>query len=99
MHENRGSGSLNALVTHPSVVRALLDYVYIALGREGTVVVGDAPLQSCDIDLLWESQDWLTIPRFYEAHSKLNVVLEDWRLELYHRDGKLTFRKELRHVG
>jgi uncharacterized protein (DUF362 family) len=96
LHENRGSGSLNALVTHPSIVRALLDFVYIALGREGTVVVGDAPLQSCDIDLLWESQDWLTIPRFYEAHSKLNVVLEDWRLELYHRDGKLTFRKELR---
>ena len=96
MHENRGSGSLNALVTHPSVVRAVLDFVYIALGREGTVVLGDAPLQSCDIDLLWESQDWLTIPRFYEAHSKLNVVLEDWRLELYHRDGKLTFRKELR---
>ena len=96
LHENRGVGSLNSLVTHPSIVRALLDFVYIALGREGTVVVGDAPLQSCDIDLLWKSQDWLTIPRFYEAHSKLNVVLEDWRLELYHRDGKLTFRKERR---
>jgi uncharacterized protein (DUF362 family) len=96
LHENRGSGSLNSLVTHPSIVRALLDFVYIALGREGTVVVGDAPLQSCDIDKLWESQDWLTIPRFYEAHSKLKVVLEDWRLELYHREGKLAFRKELR---
>lgn len=96
LHENRGSGSLNSLVTHPSIVRALLDFVYIALGKEGTVVVGDAPLQSCDIGMLWESQDWLTIPRFYEAHSKFKVVLEDWRLELYHRDGKLTFRKELR---
>jgi uncharacterized protein (DUF362 family) len=96
LHENRGSGTLNALVTHPSIVRAVLDFVYIALGKEGTVVVGDAPLQSCDIDLLWKSQDWLTIPRFYEAHSKFKVVLEDWRLELYHRDGKLTFRKELR---
>ena len=60
------------------------------------MVVGDAPLQSCDIDLLWKSQDWFTIPRFYESHSKLKVVLDDWRLELYHRDGKLTFRKELR---
>lgn len=96
MHENRGSGSLNGLVTHPSVVRALLDFVYIALGKEGTVVVGDAPLQSCNIDLLWKSQDWFTIPRFYESHSKLKVVLDDWRLELYHRQGKLTFRKELR---
>jgi uncharacterized protein (DUF362 family) len=98
LHENRGSGTLNALVTHPSVVRALLDYVYIALGKEGTVVVGDAPLQSCDIGLLWERGDWPAIPGFYEAHSKLKVVLEDWRLELYHRDGKLTFRKELRQA-
>jgi uncharacterized protein (DUF362 family) len=96
MHQNRGSGSLNALVTHPSIVRALLDYVCIALGKKGTVVVGDAPLQSCDIDKLWKSHDWLTIPKFYEAHSNLKIVLEDWRLELYHRDGKLTFRKELR---
>ncbi len=98
LHENRGPGSRNALVTHPSIVRALLDYVYIALEKEGTVVVGDAPLQSCDIDKLWKSQEWLAIPRFYEAHSKLKVVLEDWRLELYHRDGKLTFRKELRQA-
>ncbi|MGO9571518.1 MAG: DUF362 domain-containing protein [Desulfomonilaceae bacterium] len=99
LHENRGSGSLNALVTHPSVVRALIDFVYIALGKEGAVVVGDAPLQSCNIGMLWESQDWLTIPRFYEAHSKFKVVLEDWRLELYHRDSKLTFRKEMRPSG
>jgi uncharacterized protein (DUF362 family) len=98
MHRNRGSGSLNALVTHPSIVRALLDYVYIALGNEGTVVVGDAPLQSCDIDNLLKSHDWLAIPKFYETHSNLNIVLEDWRLELYHRDGKLTFRKEHRQT-
>ncbi len=98
LHANRGSGSLEGLVTHPSIVRALLDYVCIALGKEGTVVVGDAPLQSCDIGKLWKSQDWLTIPSFYEAHSKLKVVLEDWRLELYHRDGKLTFSKELKQA-
>jgi uncharacterized protein (DUF362 family) len=98
LHENRGSGTLDTLVTHPSIVRALVDYVYIALGKEGTVVVGDAPLQSCDINMLWETQDWLAIPRFYDAHSNLKVVLEDWRLEVYHRDGKLTFRKELRQA-
>ena len=60
------------------------------------MVVGDAPLQSCNIDLLWKSQDWFSIPRFYESHSKLKVVLDDWRLELYHREGKLRFRKEMR---
>ncbi|MGB6063296.1 MAG: DUF362 domain-containing protein, partial [Desulfomonilaceae bacterium] len=43
-------------------------------------------------------QDWLTIPKFYEAHGKLKILFEDWRLELYHRDSKLTFKKELRHA-
>jgi uncharacterized protein (DUF362 family) len=98
MHENRGPGRLDAVVTHPSIVRAVLDFVCIALRQEGTVIVGDAPLQSCQIDQLWESQDWLTVPGFYKAHSKLNVVFEDWRRELYHRHGKLTFRKEMRQV-
>ena len=36
---------LDALVTHGSIVRAILDYVVIALKGEGEIVVGDSPLQ------------------------------------------------------
>ena len=45
MHTNRGKGTLQSVVTHPSIVRSLLDYIFIALKGEGEVVVGDAPLQ------------------------------------------------------
>ncbi len=39
---------LEALVTHASVVRALLDYVIIALAGEGEITIGDSPLQYAD---------------------------------------------------
>ena len=36
-------GPLEAVITHGSVIRAILDYVLIALAGKGSVVVGDAP--------------------------------------------------------
>ena len=43
-------GGTDELVTHASVLRAVLDYVWLA--RPGRVVVGDAPLQLCDFAAL-----------------------------------------------
>lgn len=50
LHFNAADNSpnLDCVITHPSLVRAVLDYVQIALQGQGTVIVGDAPLQSCD---------------------------------------------------
>ena len=36
-------GDINALITHGSVIRALLDYTYLALGGRGRIVIGDSP--------------------------------------------------------
>ena len=38
-------GDLDGLITHASVLRPLLDYVWIASRGKATVVVGDSPLQ------------------------------------------------------
>jgi uncharacterized protein (DUF362 family) len=38
----------SAKCTHGSVLRAVLDYVLLALGGQGSVAFGNAPLQSCD---------------------------------------------------
>ncbi|MDR3362258.1 MAG: DUF362 domain-containing protein [Desulfovibrio sp.] len=50
LHFNAADNSpnLDCVITHPSLVRAVLDYVRIALQGRGTIIVGDAPLQSCD---------------------------------------------------
>jgi uncharacterized protein (DUF362 family) len=53
MHRNEGAGGLEPLVTHPAVVRAVVD---AALQAEASqVIVGDAPLQSCDFGALLDA--------------------------------------------
>jgi len=40
------------LVTHPAVIRAVLDYVYIACGPEGRILLADAPVQGAQFEPL-----------------------------------------------
>src|SRR5690349_18276286 len=49
-HQHYRDGKLHWVVTDPRLVRAVCDYACMAVGREGHVIVGDAPLQSAD----WE---------------------------------------------
>ena len=48
----RGMAAVFAIVTHPSVVRALIDYVYLAVGKSGRITVGDTPLENCEFSEL-----------------------------------------------
>lgn len=43
-------GSFECLVTHTSVIEAVLHYVVLA--KPGSIIVGDAPIQDCDFDNL-----------------------------------------------
>jgi uncharacterized protein (DUF362 family) len=43
-----------AKCTHASIVRAVVDYALIAAGPRGEVVIGNAPLQSCDFEAVVE---------------------------------------------
>jgi uncharacterized protein (DUF362 family) len=50
LHRNEGPGGMDCMITHPSVLRAVLEYVFLA--RPSQVVLGDAPLQGCDFERL-----------------------------------------------
>ena len=52
-HAPQGPATLEALITHTSVIQAVLEYV--ALTSPAAITVGDAPLQSCDFHLLREA--------------------------------------------
>jgi len=52
LHENQGPWGLDAVVTHPSLVRAVAEAVLCAGASE--VLIGDAPIQGCDFDRLME---------------------------------------------
>ncbi|MBO0722562.1 MAG: DUF362 domain-containing protein [Blastocatellia bacterium] len=52
LHENQGPGGMDPLVTHPSLVRAVVQSVLRSDPAE--VIVGDAPLQGCDFGRLMD---------------------------------------------
>ncbi len=68
-HHAQG-GDLFSIITHPAVIRAVLDYVMLALKGEGSVVIADAPQMDCDFSALRE-QTGLS-------------VLQEWFWKTYH---------------
>lgn len=50
LHQNRGDGGLLPLITHQSVIKAVVEEVLKA--NPAQVIVGDAPIQSCDFKKL-----------------------------------------------
>ncbi|MGA3091071.1 MAG: DUF362 domain-containing protein [Terriglobales bacterium] len=53
LHENEGPGGLDCLLTHFSVIRAVVDAALQTDAAE--VLVGDAPIQGCNFDVLVEA--------------------------------------------
>lgn len=59
MHENKGPWGLEPLITHFALIKQVVEE--LLLSDAGEVVVGDAPLQSCDLDALlaWgDMREW-----------------------------------------
>ncbi len=50
LHFNESGGGMDCLVTHASVIEAVARYV--ALAEPGSIVIGDAPVQGCDFEVL-----------------------------------------------
>jgi uncharacterized protein (DUF362 family) len=80
MHENHNGGSLDCVITHASLIRAVLDYVLIALDGNGEVIVGDAPLQSADFNRICAA-GLNDIMAFYGQHANVPIKLVDFRIE------------------
>ncbi len=73
------NGSMDAQITHGSVIRAILDYVYIALGGEGTIIIGDAPVQSCNFKKVIEVAGLNSIMKYYQKNATIKIKIVDFR--------------------
>ncbi|HEX5736727.1 MAG TPA: DUF362 domain-containing protein [Blastocatellia bacterium] len=75
MHENQGPWGIEPLVTHPSIIRAAV--VSALQAGASQVMVGDAPVQGCDFNLLmsatglgeWAADLESVEPRFKGIHD------------------------------
>jgi hypothetical protein len=68
----------NAKTTHGSVLRSLIDYVLIAVGEEGRVCFGNAPVQSCNWNAVLKDTCAAKVLEFYQKKSA-PVGAEDLR--------------------
>ena len=82
MHFNKNTkiveNSLECLITHPAIVRAIADYCLIALKGTGQIIIGDAPMQFCDLDKLLEFSGYRELFSFYNQRS-INIYPTDFR--------------------
>jgi uncharacterized protein (DUF362 family) len=74
-----GGGELYAIVTHPSIIRAVADYCQIALGGRGRLILADAPVDDCDFDRLSVTMGLAGIQEFYRARKGLPLEVYDLR--------------------
>jgi uncharacterized protein (DUF362 family) len=88
------SGEWEQIITHGSVVRAVLDYVAIALGGRGRVLIADAPQTDSNFEAIAERMGLDPIRRLYAAEGGIAVEVHDLRSTRWlSRDGVILARE------
>jgi uncharacterized protein (DUF362 family) len=81
------------IITHGSVVRAVLDYAAIALAGRGRILIADAPQTDSDFGLIATRMGLAEIAAFVTANSALAVEILDLRSTHWRsRDGVILER-------
>lgn len=94
--ERSGRASLASVITHGSVLRAVADYAWLAVGSTGSVVVAEAPQMDCDFDRIRSLVGLDAICAYYEKAIGRPLELIDLRREaVVFRDGIVVERRAL----
>jgi len=74
-------GHEDCLITHGAIIRAAVDYVYIALQGDGRIVIADAPQNDADFAAIRRITGLDAIQEFYRDHASFEVEVYDLRPE------------------
>jgi uncharacterized protein (DUF362 family) len=88
--------SIESVITHGSVIRAVADYAFLAAGPSGCVTIAEAPQHDCDFDEIRRVAHLGAIQDFYSdtLGSELGVI--DLRREsVRYKDGVIVERTAL----
>lgn len=84
------------IVTHGAVVRALVDYVRLALKGDGRVVITDGPQTDSSFDVICERAGYKALAAHYRGSEGAPVDLMDLRQEEWtSKDGVVVSKKAL----
>jgi uncharacterized protein (DUF362 family) len=76
-HDN--GGDLYSIITHPAIIRTVIDYVFIALEGKGRIIIADAPQMDCNFDNLLIKTGLLSIRKLYKEEFGFNIEIYDLR--------------------
>jgi uncharacterized protein (DUF362 family) len=79
LHEFGAMKGTNCLTTHGSVIRAMIDYAYVAGGPESSIIIADAPLQGANFDLLLAQTGIPEIQDYYWRKCRYEIKAFDLR--------------------
>lgn len=84
------------IITHGSVIRAVADYVYLALGGQGRIIVADGPQTDSNFDKICQRLGIRKLQSFYQVRAGFNLEVYDLRNEHWtEQDGVYTGRNRL----
>ncbi len=85
-----------SLITHGSVIRAVLDYVYLGLQGKGRVIIADSPQNDAVFSEILRISGIPEIREFYRRETGLDIEVYDLRLAYVHKvDGVLVRHEAL----
>ena len=79
LNAHKDGKDLFAIVTHPAVLRAVADFVWIALRGQGKIIIADAPQYDCNFSQLLESTQLNHAVEFYSAFKGPTAQIIDLR--------------------
>ena len=78
-------GDITCLITHGSVIRAVIDYVIIALNGEGCILIADSSERMADFKEILKISQTDKVLEFYQSHNRdlgnINIEVRDLRRE------------------
>ena len=75
----KGKPAIAWMISHPSIIRVLIDYAVLAVGPTGRVTVGDTPIEDCDFDALCNMTGLSATIASLRARGYSNLDLLDFR--------------------
>ena len=88
--------TLDSVITHGSIVRAVADYAFLAAGPEGSVAIAEAPQHDCQWARIRELTGLDALVDFYDRQLGLELEAIDLRREeVTYRDGVIVERRKL----
>jgi len=94
--EDGREGTVDSVITHGSVIRAVADYAMIAAGSEGSVAIAEAPQMDCDFDSIRRIVGLDEIVNVYDEVLSRELEVIDLRREaVVFKDGIIQERRTL----